>query len=67
MNKVRLSRMASGHLLATFATDGKVTGTRVVGGTNDKLSSVYKHLATNFTVDQIGIKLKSRTKWLKPL
>ena len=76
MRQAIISRMSTGHCLATFATDGVVTGTRVVGGPSDKLSDAAKHVATNFPVDQVGLKASDvgpscvvtfgKTIWLQP-
>ncbi len=51
MKKARLTKMASGHWLATFKTDGKITGTRVVGTSSDSVVAVSKHLHDSFGVD----------------
>jgi hypothetical protein len=71
MTKAKISKTQTGHWLATFATnslDGwKTTGTRIIGGPSDDLRTVYNHLQINFDVDQIGVKTKTRTMWLKPL
>lgn len=76
MRKAIISRMQTGHCLATFATDGVVTGTRVVGSPSDKLGDAAKHVATNSQVDQVGLKasdlgpncmaIYGKVVWLKP-
>jgi hypothetical protein len=53
MTKAKLTRMASGHWLATFKTDGVITGTRVVGAPSDTWDTVVAHLRDNFGVAQI--------------
>lgn len=68
MTKAIISRMASGHCLATFNTDGVVTGTRVVGKTTDNLTDAAKFVATNFPVDQVGIRANNgKTLWVYPV
>lgn len=66
MIRARLHRMSSGHIVATFKTDGKVSGTRVVGTPTDSFVPVAHWVKQNFTVDQVGIKDGSKTIWLIP-
>ncbi len=56
MIRARLSRLSTGHILATFKDGDTVVNTRVVGAPSDSFDVAADHVAQNFGADQIGIK-----------
>ena len=65
MIRARLNRMASGHIVAVFKTDDKVTYTRVVGSSNDQLAPTAQWVKQNFICDRVGFKNDDgNTVWL---
>lgn len=60
MKSAIISKTKGDYWLATFNTDGSVTGTRVVGVVGkDKAGDVARFVAANFGVDKVGVKAKA--------